>query len=449
MNKLATAGPVMDRNRVFDTMAVSAAPTSFTLAAAKITAADATEKKYPGETALMEFTVSMADWANTVSVKAPWRLVLKMNNQNANNRVQAATGSAWVKYPVTYTSWTWGTTCTNTQWGIDATDTVPAVTLKVKTPACAAAATTTTSDLTITMVEDLKSTDYSTFKIKMRMDVTLPTDLIGTATSITGYILDGAGYEMVSKSGAVSTLSVTKPAGQNANQATGLVSFGKNPNDATEITNGVGVYSTPFCMGDDLLFTDLKSNCGISTAVNTNPVVSDKTKVMELTNAIEITWALPYDIPNDRTQADIICDTENKSSPSGNVQEYEYNPLVIHQASVMSSGWGVGNCFYLGSGGLGTVGKHKFQCRDLGALKTSANLALAFQFHITNIGKGYVKGDLSADTNNIVTLTSLTLNCELTIGTYSASKTSGTNWYQSKFTTQVDGNTQASKFGRW
>jgi len=41
------------------------------------------------------------------------------------------------------------------------------------------------------------------------------------------------------------------------------------------------------------------------------------------------------------------------------------------------------------------------------------------------------------------------LECSLTIGTYSASKTSGTAWYTAKFETKVDGDSQTSKFGQW
>jgi hypothetical protein len=70
---------------------------------------------------------------------------------------------------MTYSDWTWGTTCTNTQWGIDdadLTDTTPAVTLTNKTPKCTVTAKTLTNDLVIPIVQDLTSTDYSTFKIK-------------------------------------------------------------------------------------------------------------------------------------------------------------------------------------------------------------------------------------------------------------------------------------------
>lgn len=100
----------------------------------------------------MEFVITMADWAATKVVKAPWNLVLKMSTNAGPNRVQVATASDWVKYPITYSSWTWGTTCTNSQWGIDdadTTDTTPADTLKNKTPACKVVAGTSTTDLVI------------------------------------------------------------------------------------------------------------------------------------------------------------------------------------------------------------------------------------------------------------------------------------------------------------
>jgi hypothetical protein len=119
MNNLATAGPVMDVNRVFDAIAVSAKAATIALAAAEVVPTGKTAKTYPGEKANMKFTVTFPSWANTVVVKAPWNLVLKMNTNSARNRIQDATNTKWVKYPMTYTDWTWGTTCTNTQWGAD------------------------------------------------------------------------------------------------------------------------------------------------------------------------------------------------------------------------------------------------------------------------------------------------------------------------------------------
>lgn len=113
MNNLATAGPVMDVNRVFDAINTDAKAATMTLAQAKVTASGATAKEFPGETAEVEWTFSMADWAATKVIKAPYNIV--MNLGLAPNRVQGvATANAWEKYEMTYDKWTWVTTCTNT-----------------------------------------------------------------------------------------------------------------------------------------------------------------------------------------------------------------------------------------------------------------------------------------------------------------------------------------------
>jgi hypothetical protein len=339
----------------------------------------------------MEFVVTMADWAATKVVKAPWNLVLKMGtNAAANNRVQVSTSATWVKYPVTYTDWTWGTTCTNTQWGIDDADPAtdpPATTLTVKTPKCKVATpTTATYDMVIPIAQDLTTTDYSTFKIKFTIDVTMPTDIIGKTVPVTAYIMDSANYQMVAKSAIVNMLSVVKPTGQAASQATGLVSFGKDPNDATQITQGVGVYSTPMCLiagnGAGGYGQHYVSNCGVTSVLDAT-VASTEAKVLDLVNAIEINWALPYDIPNDRTFADIVCKTEQMAGADTDAKRFTYDPLRIHQSSMIAKGWGTGNCFYLGTV-VAAPGDHRFQCRDLGKLAKSSNLQLAFQYSISN-----------------------------------------------------------------
>jgi len=128
--------------------------------------------------------------------------------------------------------------------------------------------------------------------------------------------MDSANFQTFGKSAAITTLAVTKPAGQNDNQATSLVSFGKDPLAATEVTRGVGIYSSPFCMtatGTTNYADHFVSNCGLpATSVGTplsantdgvvgidNPTTNGNN--IELVNALEINWALPYEIPNDRT----------------------------------------------------------------------------------------------------------------------------------------------------
>jgi hypothetical protein len=300
----------------------------------------------------------------------------------------------------------------------------------------------------------LTSTDFSTFKIKFTVDVTMPTDLIGSSIPVTAYIMDSANYQMVAKSSAVSILTVAKPTGQADTQATGLVSFGKDPNDSTEQGNGVGVYSTPYCIvpgsATGQFGDNYQSNCAVATAIDAIVAGNDNTKVLDLVNAIEINWALPYGIPNDRTQAEIICKTEQEAGGSDAATHFTNDPLRIHQSSMIAKGWGTGNCFYMGvAGDFQTPGQHKFQCRDIGALAKSANLQLAFQYSISNVGKTCTLGAEGTTTNNLVKTIAKKLECTLSIGTYSADKLSATNWYTAKFETKIDGDGQTSNFGAW
>jgi hypothetical protein len=62
----------------------------------------------------------------------------------------------------------------------------------------------------------------------------MPKDLLGKTTNVYATIMDGAMFQVLGySSSAAAILSVTKPSGQANSQATGLVSFGKDPNDAT------------------------------------------------------------------------------------------------------------------------------------------------------------------------------------------------------------------------
>lgn len=118
---------------------------------------------------------------------------------------------------------------------------------------------------------------------------------------------------------------------------------------------------------------------------------------------------------------------------------------------MIAKGWGTGNCFYLGvKGDFSAPGNHRFQCRDIGALATGASLQLAFQYSITNEGKALQLGAVDTTTNNIVAIVAKTLSCELKINTYSAAKTSGTNWYQATYTTKVDGDSiSTTSYGKF
>lgn len=115
---------------------------------------------------------------------------------------------------------------------------------------------------------------------------------------------------------------------------------------------------------------------------------------------------------------------------------------------MIAKGFGTGNCFYLGVA-IASPGQHRFHCRDVGALAKSASLQLAFQYTISSAGKTLALGVINDATKNVVQLKSLTLQCELKIYTFTSTTSSAVLWYQSKFTGNVDGNTQSNANGKW
>lgn len=78
---------------------------------------------------------------------------------------------------------------------------------------------------------------------------------------------------------------------------------------------------------------------------------------LNLVNALELKWTLPYEIPSDRTTADIVCATEQSATGP---DVYEKDPIRIHQSSLMAKDWGTGNCFYLGVKDGNGKGEHRF-----------------------------------------------------------------------------------------
>lgn len=159
------------------------------------------------------------------------------------------------------------------------------------------------------------------------------------------------------------------------------MSFGQDPTVAAQQLNGVGVYSTPFCLAHNHATNGLglkgTSNCGVTSAVDSAVNVGDPAVVMDLVNALELTWTLPYEVPNDRTEAVIVCKTQQAAGGSGAgagaSNHWTKDPLRILSSSVMTKGWGTGNCFYQGVL-VGTPGQHTILCANTGKLAKSASL---------------------------------------------------------------------------
>lgn len=83
--------------------------------------------------------------------------------------------------------------------------------MKAKTPKCAVV----NGALVITMTEDFTSTDYSTFKMKFKISVKMPSNFIGTGTTVDATFSDPNSNNVYAAATQVTGfLAVTKPAGQ-------------------------------------------------------------------------------------------------------------------------------------------------------------------------------------------------------------------------------------------
>lgn len=308
------------------------------------------------------------------------------------------------------------------------------------------------------MNADLTAADYSKMFIKFTMDVTMPKNLIGKDTPVTAFIMANGGYKMVAKSSEVKILSVVKPSGAKSSDAKGYVSFGVNVLDTNEIAKGAGIYSAPMCLANNgaagvggKYGLKAYSNCALAKGntadLGTVDFTGSAATEMLLVNSLEAEWTLPYAIPGDRTEATITCHIPEADVTAKT--KVDKDPLKIYQSSMMTKGWGTGNCFYLGALAA-AANKHRFVCRNIGkdGLSSGAKLSLAFQFAITNVDKAYT-GGAAAGTNNYVVQKAKTMACELSINTYKSSTVSDVNWYTSTLTMQVDGDSEASQSGRW
>jgi hypothetical protein len=92
-----------------------------------------------------------------------------------------------------------------------------------------------TGPLAAELVLVYKATDYSTFKFKFEIGVTMPSDTILTGTTVSATIEDSASNQVWATSNTVSDfLAPSRPSGMAAANAGALVSFGKDPAAAAE-----------------------------------------------------------------------------------------------------------------------------------------------------------------------------------------------------------------------
>jgi hypothetical protein len=269
MNNLAIAGPVMDTNWVFDSINTAATAKTYTVTQKAFVKTGETAKTAVGTKQMIEFGFAFTNFAAGYVLKAPYNLNMKFAAQPDR---AAGTDTAVQLYPHDYDEWVWTAKCTNTQFGIDDADTTDKVgPVTLKTTAVACAVDKTSGALVLTMTEDLAAAtpaDWSTFKMKFNIEITHPSDRHTSTTTVSTWLSDPNSNQVWGTGDLAGVFGPTKPTGQADTQSAGLVSFGKNPNDATMITQGVGVYSTNFCLivGNGVTGTlddHVISNCGI------------------------------------------------------------------------------------------------------------------------------------------------------------------------------------------
>lgn len=134
-----------------------------------------------------------------------------------------------------------------------------------------------------------------------------------------------------------------------------LLSFGVKPGDTDDKLYGAAVYSRPYAMLKATItatmgWVDGKTcNIACKTSSNAAPITP------YLTNAIELDWKVPVEVPADRTEATIVCDDDDSAA----------NHLTIFASSVSSNKWGAsGSCWY--SGYTTSSKSHAMLCNNLG-----------------------------------------------------------------------------------
>lgn len=109
-----------------------------------------------------------------------------------------------------------------------------------------------------------------------------------------------------------------------------------------------------------------------------------------MVNAIEIDYTIPYAIPDDRTEATIVCKDDDTAK----------NHMTVYGSSVSSNKWGKsGSCWYFGY--QASPFTHTLLCNGLGKVDKDSHGKIAFQFAIDNIDKALSFG-ASAKTGYVV-----------------------------------------------
>ena len=370
-----------------------------------------TSKEYPGDSYRVEFLMQFQDFTTTDNITAPFDIVFNLG--------------ATTSTPIKYEDYTWGSTCKNLQFGIDATETNPAKTMSVTSPKCTISGTKLTINV-LNSTDSVISSDWINFKLKFELTIKNPTNYIRAGVVIDAQIEDPYSQVVYAKAPSVTDFIVKKPTSGSASDISAFVSFGVDPTSAIEQLKGVGIYSQPY----EITTTEVDGLDGNSVAVgDSNCITTSSTgNCQRITNALELMWTLPYNIPDDSTQAVITC--------KDNLADSTHDYLKIYQSSVVTTGFEPGNCWY----NQNSDNEHLVACKGTGALTAQDKLILAFQFWIPNTDKTWANYKVS----HVVE----TITCTMEITTWTTTTTSTTLWYTSAIILDVDGGS-SSVFREW
>jgi len=223
---------------------------------------------------------------------------------------------------------------------------------------------------------------------------------------------------------------------------------------ANAVVNGMNAGGVPVGAFDQSV---LPNYVAATSALSASNCPGADTKELDVPNAVELVFKTPYAVPDDRTFAEIQCTTQQLPNASsactngmpdlsatvvtvtniatnpestyitckeGDSTYWRNDPMHVFQNSVMFSGFGAGNCWYMGRlTAENTVNKHTFRCNNIGAIAANTEMTLAFQFVVRNQGKTMIdNGD--GILANIVS----TMSCDLSVKTRQGSNTK-TEWF--------------------
>jgi len=188
--------------------------------------------------------------------------------------------------------------------------------MKVTAPTCTVKGTTLTIAVTDGNDGINPGDKWSTFLMKFLISATNPKDYLGTAAKVTGKITKPGSTAVIATAPSVDVTGSTVE-----KLTTGKDTIAGTPGDAVAkmgwgydaLSDAAKVYHGGIRADHHCILKKVGAG-GLSNEGNCLTKIADGTAGLPVANinAIELVWTLPtgYDIPNDGTTADVVCNAE-------------------------------------------------------------------------------------------------------------------------------------------